>query len=99
MIIPIRCFTCGKVIANLWKVYTETKERFESSTQDVVTRELEKRLNLKRFCCKTMLVCHVEIIDELLEYNKKNQSLNYTNPDSISIVRSGLFIYDVDNKS
>jgi DNA-directed RNA polymerases I, II, and III subunit RPABC5 len=71
MIIPIRCFTCGKVIANLWDAYVETKKRFESSTQEKITEELEKTLNLKRYCCKRMLICHVPIVDELLKYNQR----------------------------
>lgn len=70
MIIPIRCFTCGKVIANLWEPYQEIKKRFESSTQEKITQELVKKLNLKRGCCKRMLICHVEVIDQRLKYNK-----------------------------
>lgn len=71
MIIPIRCFTCGKIIANLWPVFVETKKRFESSTQEKITEELNKALNLKRMCCKRMLLCHVPIIDELLKFDKR----------------------------
>ena len=70
MIIPVRCLTCGKVIANLWEPYIEVKKRFESSTVEKISEELEKTLNLKRYCCKRMLICHVEIIDELLKYDK-----------------------------
>ena len=64
--------TCNKVIAHLWKPYQEIKQRFESSTQEKITQELEKTLKLKRYCCKRMLICHVELIDELLKYEKIN---------------------------
>lgn len=70
MIIPIRCFTCNKVIAQYWKRYQEVLEKFPSSTQEKITEELEKALNLRRYCCKRMIVCHVEIIDQLLKFNK-----------------------------
>ena len=72
MIIPIRCFTCNKVIGHLWEKYEETKKRFESSTPEKITEELQKSLKLKRICCKRMLTGHVEIIDELLKYDKLN---------------------------
>ncbi len=29
MIIPIRCYTCGKVIANKWKYYSEQVKKYE----------------------------------------------------------------------
>lgn len=70
MIIPVRCFTCGKAIGHLWDKYIEVKERYESSSQEKITEELSKAVNLKRYCCKRMLVCNVNIIDELLKYNK-----------------------------
>jgi len=31
MIIPIRCFTCGKVLANKWKKYDEEVKKVEAS--------------------------------------------------------------------
>jgi DNA-directed RNA polymerase subunit N (RpoN/RPB10) len=60
--------TCGKTIANLWEKYNEIKERYSSSTQEKLSEELVKTLKLKRYCCKRMLLSHVEIIDELVKY-------------------------------
>ena len=39
MIIPIRCFTCGKVLANKWKYYEEQLEKLreESASKDPKT--------------------------------------------------------------
>ena len=68
MIIPIKCLSCGKVIANLWKTYTDVKEKYASSTQEKLSEELLKAIKLKRICCKRMLLSHVEIIDELIKY-------------------------------
>ena len=35
MIIPVRCFTCGKVIANRWDLYIRKKNEYsESGTND-----------------------------------------------------------------
>ena len=34
MIIPIRCFTCGKVIANKWKKYCEYIENSNNNSNN-----------------------------------------------------------------
>lgn len=71
MIIPVRCFTCGKVIAHLWEPYQKLLAELPKSTpQEKIVEKLDKLLKFKRYCCKRMLVCHVEIIDKLLEYDK-----------------------------
>lgn len=62
MIIPVRCFTCGKVIGHLWEPYQNllAKEYTESDALD--------ELGLKRYCCRRMVLSHVDLIDELLKY-------------------------------
>ena len=59
--IPVRCFTCGKVISN---VYEEYKERIkEEDPKDVLDD-----LGIKRYCCRRMLLTHVELVDALAPY-------------------------------
>ncbi|ESN95314.1 hypothetical protein HELRODRAFT_63271 [Helobdella robusta] len=62
MIIPIRCFTCGKVIGNLWNKYLRLLEA------DYTECEALDELGLKRYCCRRMLLSHVDIIEKLLNY-------------------------------
>ena len=62
MIIPVRCFTCGKVIGNKWESYLELKDKYDEKTT------LDK-LNLTRYCCRRMLLKHVDLITKLLNYN------------------------------
>ena len=63
MIIPVRCFTCGKVIGNKWGKYVELKGL------EYTDGEALDALGLKRYCCRRMLLTHVDLIDKLLAYN------------------------------
>jgi DNA-directed RNA polymerase subunit N (RpoN/RPB10) len=62
MIIPIRCYTCAMVIANKWVIYQELLKTMSA-------KEALKILNLERYCCRRMLLTHVEIIDKLLKFD------------------------------
>ncbi len=62
MIIPIRCFTCGKVVAHLWQKYILLQT--EQSPGDALDS-----LEVKRYCCRRMLLSHVDLIVKLMEYN------------------------------
>lgn len=62
MIIPIRCFTCGKLIADRW----------EEFARRVKTGELPKKvlddMEMKRYCCRRMFISQVDVLDDLLRY-------------------------------
>jgi DNA-directed RNA polymerases I, II, and III subunit RPABC5 len=62
MIIPIRCFTCGKVIGNKWEQYLALIE------EDYHEGDALDALGLRRYCCRRMLIGHVELIEKLLHY-------------------------------
>jgi len=61
MLIPVRCFTCNKVTGNKWEPYCEFIKTMEPA------KALDK-LGLTRYCCRRMLLSHVDVIDQLLEY-------------------------------
>ena len=63
MMIPIRCYTCGKTIAQYYDDFLKgLKEGKEA-------RELLDSLELKRYCCRRMLITHVELIDNILIFS------------------------------
>merc|ERR1711976_447608 len=62
MIIPVRCFTCGKVIGNKWEAYLGLLQA-EYTEGDALDA-----LGLKRYCCRRMLLAHVDLIEKLLNY-------------------------------
>ncbi|MBN2151746.1 MAG: DNA-directed RNA polymerase subunit N [Candidatus Lokiarchaeota archaeon] len=65
MLIPIRCFTCGTLVADKWDEYLKLKE------QDTPPEEIFKRLDLERFCCRRMLIAHVDLIDDVLKFSRQ----------------------------
>jgi|TARA_B110000285_G_C15018605_1_gene560347 DNA-directed RNA polymerase subunit N (RpoN/RPB10) len=70
MIIPIRCFTCGKVTGNKWNKYLDLIEK-NGDTAGALDE-----LGCKRYCCRRMILTHVDLIVKLLHYNiyeKKEQ--------------------------
>eukprot|EP00818_Percolomonas_sp_WS_P004276 CAMPEP_0117434726 /NCGR_PEP_ID=MMETSP0759-20121206/100_1 /TAXON_ID=63605 /ORGANISM="Percolomonas cosmopolitus, Strain WS" /LENGTH=78 /DNA_ID=CAMNT_0005226223 /DNA_START=113 /DNA_END=349 /DNA_ORIENTATION=- len=68
MIIPVRCFTCGKVIGNKYDSYLNLL------AHDVDEGRALDELNLKRYCCRRMLLTHVDLIEKLLLYNTMEKS-------------------------
>tara|TARA_Y100000389_G_scaffold193637_1_gene222614 strand:- start:4974 stop:5210 length:237 start_codon:yes stop_codon:yes gene_type:complete len=77
MIIPVKCFTCGNVLANKYRYYlTEIKKNKEFNNDNTnnnvkyLTKEnYEKtiegnvmdQLNLHKYCCRRHFLTHVDI--------------------------------------
>ena len=63
MIIPVRCFTCGKVIGHLWEEFAKRVSEGEAP------RKVLDDLGVKRYCCRRMFLTHVDLIDEILKFS------------------------------
>ena len=68
MMIPIRCFTCGKVIGDKWEDFTRRVKNGEKP------KDVLDDLGVTRYCCRRMLLSNVEIIDEVLKYSSGKES-------------------------
>jgi len=68
MMIPVRCFTCGKIVGDKWEEYDRRVKSGEKSNK------ILDDLGLTRYCCRRMLISNIEIIDEVLKYNKKEEN-------------------------
>lgn len=58
MIIPVRCFTCGKLL-NKYTLYRELLE------QKMPINKIFKKLKLKRYCCRSAMMTHIDIVEKL----------------------------------
>ncbi|GAA5803621.1 DNA-directed RNA polymerase I, II, and III subunit RPABC5 [Mucor mucedo] len=68
MIIPVRCFSCGKIIGNKWDNYLSLLQA------EYTEGEALDALGLKRYCCRRMVLTHVDLIEKLLHYNPLERS-------------------------
>jgi len=62
MIIPIRCFTCGKVVGHL---YEEFKKRVESGEDP---KKVFDDLGLNRYCCRALFIGHVDLLKKVAQF-------------------------------
>jgi len=61
MSLPVRCFTCGKVIGHLWDSYVNMLKN------DIPVDVALAKLGIRRICCKRMIKTHVDLTKEFLE--------------------------------
>lgn len=59
MIIPVRCFTCGKVVGSAYPQYTERVKNGEDP------KAVLDDLGFERYCCRRMIVSHADLIKEI----------------------------------
>jgi len=64
MIIPVRCFSCGKPVGHLWEEYQERIEKGESKDK------ILDSLGLEKYCCRAMIIGNVELIDTVARFKK-----------------------------
>jgi DNA-directed RNA polymerase subunit N len=64
MIIPIRCWSCGKPIAQEWEEFEERSKKGESR------KEVLDDLGIDRYCCRAMFLGQVDLIDTVAQFKK-----------------------------
>lgn len=64
MIIPIRCFSCGKPIAHLWAKYKEKIAKGEDKTKVL------EELGIERYCCRAAFLGQADLIEEVAKFKK-----------------------------
>ena len=64
--LPIRCFTCNKVLANKGTTFEALKSEGKEYS------EIWKTLGLSRMCCQVIMMSHVDTTDDMMEYDEYN---------------------------
>ncbi|MFH1642884.1 MAG: DNA-directed RNA polymerase subunit N [Nanoarchaeota archaeon] len=64
MIIPIRCFSCGKPVGQLWEQFKERVEKGEDR------KTVMDNLGLERYCCRALFLGHVDLADKAAQFKK-----------------------------
>lgn len=62
MMVPVRCFTCGAVVGDKWEEFSRRVKNGENAGKVL------DELGVKRYCCRRMLLSHVDVIDEILKF-------------------------------
>jgi DNA-directed RNA polymerase subunit N len=63
--VPVRCFTCGKVVGEHWE---EFKARSATKEGDGNPEAVLDELGVERQCCRRMLVSHKDLVDIVAPY-------------------------------
>ena len=61
---PVRCFTCGAVIADK---YEEYKEKVDAGGNPA---DVLDKLGVKRYCCRRMFIAQVDAVEEVIRHGK-----------------------------
>jgi|LakMenEpi03Aug12_release.lakeMendotaPanAssembly.Ray.scaffolds.fasta_scaffold4659612_1 DNA-directed RNA polymerase subunit N (RpoN/RPB10) len=70
MSLPVRCFTCNKVIG-------QYEQKFEDMVeQGFEINDILNRFGLSRYCCRRMFLGHVPVLDNQLPFPKDIESLS-----------------------
>lgn len=62
LMIPIRCFSCGKVIASCFEEFKLRTKNGEDKSKVL------DELGIIRYCCRRMILSHIEMIDVIAPY-------------------------------
>lgn len=62
MMVPIRCFSCGKPVAQFWDDYQAGLKKGKRS------KELLDSFGLERFCCRQTLLTHADVIEQIAQF-------------------------------
>lgn len=64
MIIPIRCYSCGKPVGHLWETFKQKVGKGEDR------KKVLDDLGMDRYCCRALFLGHVDLIDTVAKFKK-----------------------------
>jgi len=64
MIIPVRCFSCGKPLGHLWQKY---KERVAAGEDK---KKVLDELKIERYCCRAVFLGHMDLMHDIAQFQR-----------------------------
>jgi DNA-directed RNA polymerase subunit N len=64
MIIPVRCFSCGRPVAQKWEEFQKRVGKGESK------KKILDDLGIESYCCRALFLGHVDLIDTAAQFKK-----------------------------
>uniref|UniRef100_A0A6C0EKK6 DNA-directed RNA polymerase subunit N n=1 Tax=viral metagenome TaxID=1070528 RepID=A0A6C0EKK6_9ZZZZ len=79
MIIPVRCFSCNKIIGSKYNAYIKLNQLYNSNDDDIITvietdtidekiknsKIMFEKLGIDRMCCTRHLLTHVDLVKKI----------------------------------
>ena len=62
---PVRCFSCGAVIAQLCEKYQGLLKEGKSKKESL------DELGIEKYCCRRMFISYVDIMSDIIRYERK----------------------------
>tara|TARA_B110000263_G_scaffold18617_1_gene14814 strand:+ start:243 stop:479 length:237 start_codon:yes stop_codon:yes gene_type:complete len=73
VLVPVRCFTCGKLVADK---YSDYQNKIKTGEEP---KKVLDELGMDRYCCRRMLLTTVETIQQVIPFyeamDKRNQEV------------------------
>ena len=69
MLIPVRCFTCNKVLGNMEGPMKNLREKGKTD------EEIMKILKIERYCCKRILLTYIDNAEDMFEYQQMPEQI------------------------
>ena len=64
MLVPVRCFTCGNLVADKFEEYQNRAKSGEDPAK------ILDSLGVERYCCRRMMLTTVETIQQVIPFNE-----------------------------
>ena len=74
--LPIRCYTCGKVIANLQEAWDEYRQKIRLEEKEELWLPFFETHSIRRYCCRRVLMTQTP---------DPNHTVHYKLPASVTL--------------
>ena len=62
MIIPVKCFSCGKPVGQVYEKFCAEVKKGKDAEQVL------NELGVERYCCRRMILSQVDLIEKIARY-------------------------------